>query len=77
MHMNDILRLLINNNLIKDNSKLDKNEDYDTPRYDMKRGRELYDKALEGLPTNERYKLTYSNALSYLKLLRRKVDDYS
>lgn len=76
-HMNTLIKLLINNNLIKDNSKDNKNEDYDTPRYDTKRGRELYDKASEGLPTNECYELKYSNALSYLKLLRRKSDDFS
>ena len=74
--MNQLLQLLLNNKVIKlPNDAL--NEDCDKPRCDAKRGRDLCDKASEGLPSNERCELKHSAAQQCLKLLRRKSDDYS
>ena len=52
------------------------NKDFKKPRHNTKRGRDLCDKVLEGLLVPERYKLKNSAAIPYLKLLRRKADDY-
>ena len=74
--MKQLLQLLLKNNLAKTESDTS-NDDFDKTRYDAKRGRDLYDKASEGLPANERHELKRNTAIQCSRLLRRKFDDYS
>ena len=52
--MKNILHLLLKNNIVY---QKENNEKINVPRYDTKRGRELYDKASVRLPANKRYDL--------------------
>ena len=75
--MQQLVHLLIKNNILKNTTNDTTYEDFDKPKYDIKRGRDLHDKASEGLPTSEQYDLKYNTAQQYLKLLRMKSDYYS
>ena len=74
--MMKVIKLLLNKNNY--NNKLEYAWDryISIPYYKSKRGRELCNKVLAGIPLAQHYKLTHLIALKYLHLLRRTSDTF-